>query len=143
MGLRKPLAKLILFTGSNLFGTVVDMLVLWICSHYIFQGSYAGEYIISPLISFECALLTNFVFQRNLTWRGRTAGRTLLSLCRLYLMYNMSSTGVFLIKMAILLSIEKFSGWDVLICNLLALCISGVLNFLIGEKLIFKKKEKE
>ena len=121
-------------------GTAVDMLVLWICSHFLLKGSYFGEYILSPFISFECALLVNFVFQRNLTWRGRTDGKTLSSLNRLYLVYNISCTGVFLVKMAALLIIERLSGWDVLICNLLALCISGTINFLIGDKVIFKKK---
>ena len=42
------------FIGVNIIGTAVDTAVLWIFSHYIFKG-YVGEYIISPIISFEWA----------------------------------------------------------------------------------------
>lgn len=142
MGVRKQIMRLALFTGSNLLGTAVDMLVLWICSHFLFEGSYFGEYLLSPFISFECSLATNFLVNRNITWRGRTRGHTLNSLFRLYLMYNLSCTGVFLFKMLILLGIERISGWDVLVCNLLALCVSGGINFLIGDRVIFKNRNK-
>ena len=35
---------------------------------------------------------------------------------------------------------ERLLGWDVVWCNLLALCFSGVYNFVMGEKVIFRKK---
>jgi len=38
-----------------------------------------------------------------------------------------------------LLAIERLTGWDVVICNLLAMGVSGVLNFIINNLIIFKK----
>ena len=60
-----------------------------------------------------------------------------------YAGYNLSCTGTFLIKMGALLLIERFSGgWDVLICNILALCVSGIANFVLNEHVVFRKKNQ-
>jgi putative hemolysin len=41
--------------------------------------------------------------------------------------------------MLFLLLFERWFGWSVVICNLLALCISGVLNFFLSEAVVFRK----
>lgn len=43
-------------------------------------------------------------------------------------------------KMGFLLLFEVIFGWDVVYCNLAALCISGIINFSMGEWVIFRKK---
>lgn len=130
------------FAASTLAGTAVDMLVLWLCSHYLFKGHYWGEYLLSPFISFECAVLTNFVLAYFSVWRDRVSAHTFRSFFRHYAGYNLSCTSTFLIKMGALLLIERFSGgWDVLICNILALSVSGIVNFVLNEHVIFKKKK--
>ena len=46
----------------------------------------------------------------------------------------------FLLKMGFLLLFELLFGWHVVICNLAALCISGIVNFSMGEWVIFRKR---
>jgi putative flippase GtrA len=41
--------------------------------------------------------------------------------------------------MMFLLLLEHFFGWGVVICNLTALCISGTINFVMGEWVIFRR----
>lgn len=48
------------FVVSRLLGTGVDTLILWICSTFIFS-SYWEVYVLSPIISFEFAVLSNFL----------------------------------------------------------------------------------
>ena len=130
------------FAASTLAGTAVDMLVLWLCSDYLFKGNYWGEYLLSPFISFECAVLVNFTIAYFAVWKDRVSAYTFRSFCRHYAGYNLSCTGTFLLKMCVLLLIERFSGgWDVLICNILALCISGILNFVLNETVVFKSNK--
>ena len=62
------------------------------------------------------------------------------SFFRKYFFYNISSSMAFLVKMGFLLLFELFFGWNVVICNLAALCISGMINFSMGEWVIFRKK---
>jgi putative flippase GtrA len=131
------------FAGTSVVGSIVDTLVLWILSDLVFSRGYWGEYIISPLISFQCAVSVNFMISYFYVWKDRTRKRSDASVrrfFRLYGAYNLSSSAVFLFRLGVLLLIERFFGWDVVICNLVAMCFSGIINFSINNLLIFKKK---
>ena len=127
------------FIGVNIIGTVVDTAVLWVFSNYILTG-YIGEYIISPVISFECAVLSNYIFSYFGIWKDRAKRHNAKDFAQKYLMYNLSSSAVFLFKMGLLLLLELAFKWDVVICNLAALCVSGLINFVLGEWVIFREK---
>ncbi|MGM9763694.1 MAG: GtrA family protein [Candidatus Cryptobacteroides sp.] len=135
----KIIERLSAFVASNFLGTCVDTLVLWIFSDFVFS-SYVGQVIISPLISFECAVLCNFCCSFFLIWKDRIAKKGVRSFFGKFWKYNLSVVGGFLIKMCFLMLFERLLGWDVVWCNLLALCFSGVYNFVMGEKVIFRKK---
>ena len=66
------------FVLGNLIGTLVDTFVLWVFSHFVFDG-YVGEVIISPVISFECAVLVNFLLSYHFIWRDRVPNMTVKS----------------------------------------------------------------
>ena len=140
----KFLVRYAKFAGTSVVGSIVDTLVLWLLSDLIFTRGYWGEYIISPLISFQCAVAVNYMISYFYVWKDRTRKRSDASVrrfFRLYGAYNLSSSVVFLFRLGILLLIERFTGWDVVICNLVAMCFSGIINFAINNRLIFKKKK--
>jgi putative flippase GtrA len=123
--------------GVNAIGTIIDTAVLWLFSHFVFDG-YVGEYVISPVISFECAVMSNYMFSYFGVWRERrSAGSFVLK----YIMYNISSSLVFTMKLGVILLLERLFGWNVVICNLAALCLSGLINFSLSEWVIFRKKQ--
>lgn len=125
------------FVGINAIGTIIDTAVLWLFSHFVFDG-YVGEYVISPVISFECAVMSNYLFSYFGVWRERrSAGSFVLK----YIMYNISSSLVFTMKLGVILLLERLFGWNVVICNLAALCLSGLINFSLSEWVIFRKKQ--
>ena len=125
------------FVGVNTIGTIIDTAVLWLFSHFVFDG-YVGEYVISPVISFECAVMSNYLFSYFGVWRERrSAGSFVLK----YIMYNISSSLVFTMKLGVILLLERLFGWNVVICNLAALCLSGLINFSLSEWVIFRKKQ--
>ena len=132
------------FAGTSLIGSVVDTLVLWLMSDLVFTRGYWGEYIISPMISFQCAVAVNYTISYFYVWKDRTRKRPDASVrrfFRLYAAYNLSNSMVFLFRLGVLLLIDRFSGWDVVFCNLTAMCFSGIINFTINNLLIFKKKK--
>ena len=132
------------FAGTSAVGSIVETLVLWLLSDLIFNRGYWGEYIITPLISFQCAVAVNYTISYFYVWKDRTRKRPDASARRffkLYGAYNLSNSAVFLFRLGILLLIERFTGWDVVICNLVAMCFSGIINFAINNLLIFKKKK--
>lgn len=60
------------FVVSRLLGTGVDTLILWICSTFIFS-SYWEVYVLSPIISFEFAVLSNFLCSYFWIWKVESA----------------------------------------------------------------------
>ena len=121
----------------NAAGTVVDTAVLWLVSHHIFH-SFAGEYLLSPFISFECAVLFNFICSFFLIWKDRMDIGNARAFMSRYLLYNLSCTMTFFLKMGLLLFFKFLFGWDVVICNLTALCVSGIVNFVMSDRVIFR-----
>ena len=117
---------------------MVDILVLWMLAHVVFTG-YVGQYIVSPFVSFECAVFVNYLCSWYFVWSDRVKLRAGCRFGRKYLYYNLSATGTFLVKMTFLLLFERIFGWNVVVCNLAALSISGMLNFVMGEWVIFKR----
>lgn len=135
------LKRYLKYAGTSLAGTVTDTLVLWILSHFVFKDSYWGEYILSPVISFQCAVITNYTIFYFYVWRDRTAGDSRKGVFfKRFLAYDLSCSTVFLLRLALLVVIEKAFGWNVVLCNLTAMCFSGILNFLSSNLLIFRKR---
>lgn len=132
--------RIILFMGTNGVGTLVDTFVLWIFSTFIFH-KYTGVYIISPIISFEFAVLSNYICSYYVIWRKRIDNKCRKDFLKRYIAYNLTCSGTFLFKMGILLLAEHFFNWHVVVCNLFALCFSGTVNYVMGEWVIFRKKK--
>ena len=142
----KILTRYVKFMGTGVVGSIVDTLVLWLLSDLVFSKGYWGEYIISPAISFQCAVAVNYTISYFYVWKDRTregTGGSVKRFFKLYARYNLSSSAVFLVRLGVLLLIERFTGWDVVLCNLAAMCFSGILNFAISNLLIFKRKKAE
>ena len=96
------LKRFVGYFGVSLLGTAVDTAVLWVCSHLLFSGSYFGRNILSPTISFECAVFVNFCNSYFFVWKDRISKRSTRSFFRHYAAYNASCTGTFLLKMGLL-----------------------------------------
>ena len=86
------MTRYIKFVVSRLFGTLVDTIILWLLSTYIFS-SYVGVYIISPAISFEVAMFSNFCFSYFWIWNKRLETKEPKSFLIRLLYFNLSSIG--------------------------------------------------
>lgn len=126
------------FVVSRLLGTGVDTLVLWICSEFLFE-SYFGVYIVSPVISFEFAVMSNFVCSYYWIWKNRISNKSMRDFWIRFFVFNLSSVVGFLIKMLFLLIFQKIFGWDVIWCNFAALLISGLFNYFLADTIVFRK----
>lgn len=125
----------------SLLGTTIDMLVLWLCSDYVFHG-YVGEYIISPCISFEFGVITNFFVSRRFVWQDRVLDSPRISLAKCLVIYNLSCIFAFCIRVGISLLLYHWSDWDVVPCNMIAMLISGILNFVVQNSFVFRQQKK-
>ncbi len=133
----RTLVRFLKYSGTSLAGTLVDTLVLWILSDLVFTKGYWGEYVVSPAISFQCAVITNFLISYFYVWKDREKTR---SPFLTFLYYDISCTAVFLLRLGFLLLVERIFGWDVVICNLVAMCVTGIINFIMNNQVIFRKR---
>lgn len=133
----RTLVRFLKYSGTSLAGTLVDTLVLWILSDLVFTKGYWGEYVVSPAISFQCAVITNFLISYFYVWKDRKKTRNPFLT---FLYYDISCTAVFLLRLGFLLLVERIFGWDVVICNLVAMCVTGIINFIMNNQVIFRKR---
>ena len=133
----RTLVRFLKYSGTSLVGTLVDTLVLWILSDLVFTKGYWGEYVVSPAISFQCAVITNFLISYFYVWKDRKKSRNPFLT---FLYYDISCTAVFLLRLGFLLLVERIFGWDVVICNLVAICVTGIINFVMNNQVIFRKR---
>lgn len=137
--MKKILFRYIKFASSTLAGTCVDTAVLFVLTHYVFHN-YVGRFLVSPAISFECAMFTNFLLAYFFVWKDRIQQRTRRSFGARLLAYNATCITGFTIKMCFLLLVNKITDQTPVVCNLIALCFSGIFNFFVNEFLVFSKK---
>ncbi|HCK99267.1 MAG TPA: GtrA family protein [Candidatus Marinimicrobia bacterium] len=125
------------FTIRGIAGGIVDTLILWLLSTYLFN-SYFAKYILAPSISFEVSIFFTYTICYFWIWNHRV-NNSKSDFFRRIPGYNAAALISFAVKMALLITIERIFHFDVVICNLLALSVSGFVNFFAVEKHIFKK----
>jgi len=153
---RKKLSELLLkfaiFSITSGVGTLVDLGVHWWLSAKFYTDSYLWCFWLSPIISFELAVLTNFLIAYYYVWRERISERTTRSFFRHFAGYNATAAGVFFIKLLVMQGFHLlFVAFDwfqdtnnePVLCNLLALCVSGCFSFVLNEFVVFKEPEKK
>ena len=145
------LVRFAVFSVTSGAGTVVDLGLHWLLSARFFPDSYWWGLWISSFLSFEVAVLVNFMIAYNYVWRERISKRGKRSFWRHYAAYNATNTGVFFVKLAVMQGLHfifVYLGWfqdasfEPVLCNLLAMCVSGTINFFVNEFVIFRKVKK-
>lgn len=144
------LLRFVIFSITSGVGTLVDLGVHWLLSSRFMPDRYWWTFWVSPVISFELAVITNFMIAYFWVWRERISHRSTRSFFRHYAGYNATATGVFFIKLLamqgfhlLLVALGWFQGktYEPVLCNLLALCISGCFSFVLNEFVVFRKKK--
>ena len=136
----EKLARYIKFMLSTLGGTAVDCLVMWLLAEFIFAQSDVVGLFVAPTVSFECAVFTNYTLAYFFVWKDRVGECSARGFWTRFLPYNVSCIAAFVIKMVPFVLIRHFAGLNVVLCNLIALCLSGIFNFVMNEWVIFRKK---
>ncbi len=132
--------RLFKFWITSASGTVVDMGILFLLSRYLFQKEFL-IYFLAPVISFEFAMFNNFNISYFWVWKDRDLCSFLSYLIKL-LKYNLTCTVAFGVKMVVLTLAKELFHWDVLFCNLAWLSVSFTINYLGGDKFVFRKTNK-
>lgn len=137
----KMLIRYSKFFFASLLGSAVDCLVLLLCSEVLFHTDFF-IYGVSPVLSYECGILVDFVIYYFFVWNDRISHPGLRSFFRHLGPFHLSNIGAFLCKTGALILFAKIFHCHVVLCEILGLCVSGLVNFTCNELLIFRKVKK-
>jgi len=127
----------------SLAGTVTDILVIWLFSHLVFPEWKLVQSVFSTMLATECQIIVTFIVSAMFVWGDIMKGKRKRAKFGHFLAFNASFVVVFFFKYFIQLFFAKDIGLDVVLAELIALTISGVLNFLMNNYIIFKKKNDQ
>ena len=139
-GSDKTIVRFIKFAGVGMVAGTVDISLVWVLTKFIFTG-YFGQVILSPVISYECSVLVAFAFSWYFIWNDRVSQGSKREFWTRLLGYNLSNVGIFALRILLVMAFEKlWDGGNLVIINVISRILAGLLNFVITDKLIFKKK---
>jgi putative flippase GtrA len=124
------------YTVRGILGGIVDSLVLLLLSEYAFS-TYVMEYIIAPTISFEVSLSVTYTLCYFWIWNHRVHN-TLRDFVHRFPVYNLSAMFAFGIKLILLILFERLWHFRPVICNIMALSVSGFFSFFLSDKIVFR-----
>lgn len=119
----------------NAIGIVGAGLQLWVL--HLFLGAGVG-YLAATVLAVEAAVLQNFAWHQRYTWADRPTGDRLAVLGRLirfHLSNGAVSMGGNLLLMRWLVGDLRVS---VTMANLIAILACSVVNFLLGDRFVFR-----
>ena len=123
-------------------GTVVNMLVLYLCHNYLFDALEAdlGKPYLSLVVAIAVATLNNFSWNRLWTWADRRAvasEQTAPGFSQQLLKYALASW--FGIGLQYVLTLWWSHFMHYMLANVLAIVVASVSNFLANDRWTFKK----
>jgi len=130
---RSGLQRWLIFNSVGAIGIVVQMIVLFALTHCANVG-----YLVATVVAVESAVVHNFLWHERWTWADRITGdRSFLSrFIAFHLANGVLSLGGNLILMRFF--VGKL-GMNFMCANALAIAICSLLNFLAGDRLVFRK----
>ena len=139
-GSDKTIVRFIKFAGVGMVAGTVDISLVWVLTKFIFAG-YFGQVILSPVISYECSVLVAFAFSWYFIWSDRISSGNKREFWTRLVAYNLSNVGIFALRVLLVMAFEKlWDGGNLVLINTISRILAGLLNFVITDKLIFKKK---
>ena len=123
-------------------GTVVNMLVLYVCHNYLFDGLEAdlGKPYLSLAVAIAVATLNNFSWNRLWTWADRRTDafeQAATGFSQQLLKYALASWFGIGLQYGLTLWWSHFMHY--MLANVLAIVVASVSNFLANDRWTFKR----
>lgn len=131
--IRRWVRRLVRYFVSTMGGIVAELILIWVLAHVVWPNWEIGVNIVAPTLGFELCLLVNYSAVRYFVWRDRYS-----SLWR----FHVSNASVYVVKMIILLAIRYFAGVEIVLCTILATAMAGIINFVLNDRVVFRRVKK-
>ena len=120
------------FVGG--LGIGVQLAALW-----LFVSVLRINYLIATAAAVEIAVLHNFVWHEQFTWKDRSGGPIRLMLLRM-LRFHIGNGLISIVGNLLLMKLLVGGfGWNYIVANIVTIGICSVANFLAAELFVFRK----
>lgn len=122
-------------------GTVINIVVLYLAQEHVLKGiaDFHTRLNYSIALAITVATISNFYWNRRLTWRDRTRSTPQPAL-RLFVKYVMAAALSILIQSLLTKWLAQHLHY--LFANVIAIVLASVVNFVANDKLTFRRHRK-
>lgn len=122
-------------------GTVINIVVLYLAQEHFLNGidDFHTRLNYSIALAITVATVSNFYWNRRLTWRDRTRNTSQPAL-RLFAKYVMAAALSILIQSLLTKWLAQHLHY--LLANVIAIVLASVVNFVANDKLTFRRQRK-
>ena len=122
-------------------GTVINIVVLYLAQEHFLSGiaDFHTRLNYSIALAITVATVSNFYWNRRLTWRDRTRNTSQPAL-RLFAKYVMAAALSILIQSLLTKWLAQHLHY--LFANVIAIGLASVVNFVANDKLTFRRQRK-
>ncbi len=125
--------RLVRFNAVGAIGIGVQLAFL-----VLLKTGLGIHYMWATVLAVEAAILHNFFWHLNWTWRDRSAGSTIGdNLNRLWKFHLGNGAVSLVVNLALMRILVGSFGMNYLAANILAIAAGGMANFLVSERLVF------
>ena len=136
----QPMARwrFVKFGAVGASGTVINIAVLYACQEFLLLkiADFSSRLNYSIAIAITLATISNFYFNRRLTWRDRqheASPGVLMLFCR-----YVAAAGVSIVIQSLMTkSLSLYLHY--IVANLVAIGVSSVFNFVANDRLTFRR----
>ena len=136
----QPMARwrFIKFGAVGASGTVINIAVLYACQEFLLLqiADFHARLNYSIAIAITLATISNFYFNRRLTWRDRQV-ETSPGVMVLFFKYVAAAGVSIAIQSVMTKSLSLYLHY--IVANLLAIGVSSIFNFVANDKLTFRR----
>ena len=119
-------------------GTVINIAVLYLAQEHLLKGiaDFHARLNYSIALAITVATISNFYWNRRLTWRDRTRNTPQPAL-RLFVKYVMAAALSIVIQSLLTKWLAGYLHY--IVANLIAIVLASVVNFVANDKLTFRR----
>jgi putative flippase GtrA len=124
--------KWLRYNAIGLMGLGIQLLLLFLLTSF-----FHWNYFLATLFAVQCALIHNFLWHQRWTWKDRTVQSKRESVWRFIRFNSSSGTLAIISNLGFTALLVQLVHLPLVVCNLMAIGIFNIANFLFANNFVF------
>jgi Predicted membrane protein len=129
----KILRKWVRYNAIGLMGLGLQLILLFLLTRFVHLN-----YFVATLFAVQCALIHNFLWHQRYTWKENVVRSKKESVMRFVRFNSSSGTLAIISNLGFTALLVQIVHLPLVVCNLMAIGICNVANFLFANNFVFQ-----